>query len=94
MSITPSFLQNKWADISFRAGGFVRLDTSHPLEWHIGYQPNNRQTLVIVCSTKIDTVASSKSMTVTLRRRETDNRWTLSFELMQLSQKRSFLFFV
>ena len=93
MRITPQTLQKQWDSIAFKDGGFLQIDTAHPLEWHIGYQSISQKTLVLVCSTKVDSMKSSKSISITLRRRETDNRWLLSFELVRDEQQGVFATF-
>jgi len=90
MITTPEILQRQWDSIRYKDGGFLRIDTQHPLEWHIGYQSISQKTLVLTCSIDIGTVESSKSMTVERRRRESDNRWTLSFELLRDEQEGVF----
>jgi hypothetical protein len=90
MKITPSILQKQWASINFKDGGFLQIDIQNPLEWHIGYQSISQQTLLLVCSDEIATIESSKSMAVSRRRRETDNRWTLTFELLRSEQQEVF----
>jgi len=90
MRTTPEILQRQWNSIGYKDGGFLQIDTHHPLEWHIGYQSISQKTLLLVCTTDIGTVESSKSMAVTRRRRETDNRWTLSFELLRNEQEGVF----
>lgn len=93
MRITPKVLQEQWDSIDFKDGGFLQIDTTHPLEWHIGFQSISQKTLILVCNTKIENVESSKSMSVTLRRREIDNRWLLSFELLRDEQQGVFATF-
>jgi hypothetical protein len=90
MRITPEILEKQWDSISYTDGGFLQIDTQHPLEWHIGYQSIRQRTLLLVCDSQIEAVDSSKSMVVTRRRRETDNRWTLSFELVRNEQQEVF----
>lgn len=90
MKITPEILQKQWSSIDYKEGGFLQIDTQHPLEWHIGYQSISQKTLLLVCTTDIGTIESSKSMAVTRRKRETDNRWTLSFELLRNEQEGVF----
>jgi hypothetical protein len=68
----------------------LQIDTQHPLEWHIGYQSIRQRTLLLVSDTEIGAIESSKSMMVTRRRRESDNRWTLSFELLRDEQQGVF----
>jgi hypothetical protein len=90
MRTTPEILQRQWNSIDYKEGGFLQIDTQHPLEWHIGYQSISQKTLLLVCTTDIGTIESSKSMAVTRRKRETDNRWTLSFELLRNEQEGVF----
>ena len=90
MMPTPEILQRLWNSIDYKNGGFLQIDTHHPLEWHIGYQSISQKTLLLACTTDIGTIESSKSMTVTRRKRETDNRWTLSFELLRNEQEGVF----
>ena len=90
MSTTPELLQKQWDSIGYRDGGFLQIDTQHPLEWHIGFQSISQKTLLLVCSTDIGTIEPSKSMAVNRRRRESDNRWTLSFELLRNEQESVF----
>jgi len=90
MSLTPEILLQLWEDIDFKEGGFLRINTNHSLEWHIGYQSINQRTLLLLCNLDIDTIESSKSLLVNRRRRELDNRWALTFELMRDEQQDVF----
>lgn len=90
MKITQENLKKQWAGIKFKGGGFLRVDIEHPLEWYIGYQSIRQKTLLLVSDTEISEIESSKSMSVSRRRRESDNRWTLSFELLQNEQQEVF----
>lgn len=90
MKITPEILEKQWSGINYTEGGFLQIDTQHPLEWHIGYQSISQRTLLLVCDTEIGAIESSKSMMVSRRRRESDNRWTLSFELLRSEQQDVF----
>ncbi|MBS3947489.1 MAG: PD-(D/E)XK motif protein [Dethiobacter sp.] len=90
MKITPEILERQWNSIKYTSGGFLQIDTRHPLEWHIGYQSISQRTLLLVSDTEIGAIESSKSMIVSRRRRESDNRWTLSFELLRNEQQGVF----
>lgn len=90
MRTTPEILQRQWSSIDYKDGGFLQIDTQHPLEWHIGYQSISQKTLLLVCAADISTIESSKSMAVTRRKRESDNRWTLSFALLRNEQESVF----
>ena len=90
MRITPEILEKQWNSIKYTNGGFLQIDTKHPLEWHSGYQSISQRTLLLVSDTEIFAIESSKSMAVSRRRRESDNRWTLSFELLRDEQQSVF----
>ena len=90
MTITPEILEQQWNSIKYTSGGFLQIDTQHPLQWHIGYQSISQLTLLLVSDTEISAIESSKSMIVSRRRRESDNRWTLSFELLRNEQQGVF----
>lgn len=90
MSLTPETLLQLWEDIDFKEGGFLRININHSLEWHIGYQSINQRTLLLICNLNIDTIESSKSLLVNRRRRELDNRWALTFELIRDEQQDVF----
>mgnify|MGYP000973829964 CR=1 FL=1 len=89
--ITIDLLEKKWNSITYYDGGFLRLDTNHPLEWFIGYQSINQKTLIIISSHEIIAPTSSKSVLVSSRRREIDEKWALSFELMRNEQESVFI---
>lgn len=90
MKIAPDFLEKQWNSINYASGGFLQVEVQHPLEWHIGYQSISQRTLLLISDTPIGVVNSSKSMMVNRRRRESDNRWTLSFELLRNEQQSVF----
>lgn len=90
MKLTPEMLSQQWADIDYKEGGFLQINIKHPLEWHIGYQSISQRTLLLLCNIEIDVIESSKSMIVSRRRREIDNRWLLTFELVRDAQQDVF----
>lgn len=90
MKITPELLQRQWDSIGYKYGGFLQIDTQHPLEWHIGYQSISQPTLLLICDIEVQAIESSKSMVVSRRLRESDNRWTLTFELLRNEQQGVF----
>jgi len=90
MKLTPEILEKQWNSIDYKDGGFLQINIPHPLEWHVGYLSISQRTLLLVSDADIEQVDSSKSMTVSRRRRETDNRWTLSLELLRNEQQGVF----
>ncbi|HAG10722.1 MAG TPA: PD-(D/E)XK motif protein [Desulfotomaculum sp.] len=93
MKVTAELLKKQWDSISYHSGGFLRIDTEHPLEWYIGYQSINQKSLLVISDADIGIVDSSKSMVVKRGRRETDNRWTLTFDLLRNEQQGVFMNF-
>lgn len=73
--------------IDYHSGGFLRIDTEHPLEWYIGYLSINPKALLLISDEDMGSVDSSKSMAVKRGRRESDNRWTLAFGLLREEQQ-------
>ncbi|NLE24959.1 MAG: PD-(D/E)XK motif protein [Clostridiaceae bacterium] len=90
MKTTPEILERQWDSIKHTSGGFLQIDTHHPLEWYIGYLSISQRTLLLVSDTEIGAIESSKSMIVSRRRRESDNRWTITFELLRNEQQGVF----
>ncbi|MCH3917916.1 MAG: PD-(D/E)XK motif protein [Spirochaetia bacterium] len=93
MIITSTFLQNEWKSITYKDGGYLQIDVIHPLEWFVGYQSRKQKTLLLIGSIESDEIKSSKSILVTRRKRETDNRNVLSFELLHNEQNEVFATF-
>lgn len=91
MKLTPELLQSQWNGIRYKDGGYLQINIPHPLEWHIGYESINQKTLLLVSNCEIGPIASSKSIAVCRRKRESDNRWTLSFKLLRFEQQDVFL---
>lgn len=89
--MTPDYLEKKWSSVTYYNGGFIRLETVHPLEWYAGYQSIGQKTLMIVSNSETIAPASSKSVIVSSRRREADGKWTLTFELMRNEQEGVFI---
>ncbi|MBP2850391.1 PD-(D/E)XK motif protein [Dickeya oryzae] len=90
MELTPEILLQQWEDIDYKDGGFLQINIQHHLEWHIGYQSISQRTLLLLCNMDINAIESSKSMLVSRRRREIDNRWILTFELLRNAQQDVF----
>lgn len=91
MMMTVDYLEKKWNSVTYYEGGFIRLDTAHPLEWYVGYQSIEQKTLMIVSNCENNAPYSSKSVIVKNRRRENDRKWTLTFELMKNEQEGVFV---
>jgi len=86
-------IEKYWNQISATGGGFLRINTEHPLEWYIGFLPIGRRTLLLISDADPGSLDSSRSMAVRRGRREVDNRWTLTFELQREEQLNVFVTF-
>jgi len=94
MKLTAENLQRRWNDIYSKDGGFLPIETDHPLEWYIGYQSVWKRTLLILCDVEVGEIEFSKSIIVNRRRRiETDNRWAITIELLFDEQEEVFSIF-
>lgn len=91
MILTPDDLERKWGNVTYYNGGFIRVAAEHPLEWYVGYQAIDQKTLMIVSNSETIAPDSSKSVLVSSRRREVDEKWTLTFELMKNEQEGVFI---
>lgn len=90
MTLTPEVLRQQWEGIDYKDGGFLQINIQHSLEWYIGYQSISQRTLLLLSNMDIDSIESSKSILVSRRRREFDNRWILTFELLRNEQQDVF----
>lgn len=90
MSLSTDLLLKKWSDVGYHTGGYVRIDTMHPLEWYIGYNLAEQKTLLLISTADPGAMSSSKSISVRRGERE-DGRWALSFELLRNEQEGVFV---
>lgn len=90
MTLNHEMLLQQWESINYKDGGFLQINIQHPLEWYVGYQSTSQRTLLLLCNMDIDSIESSKSILVSRRRRELDNRWILTFELLRDEQQDVF----
>ena len=89
MKITADSLHQKWDTISFYDGGYVLVENTASLEWHIGYKEINQKSLLLITEIEPDSLPSSKSIIVSKGRR-TDGRWTLAFTIVRIEQENVF----
>lgn len=80
-------LLNKWNNIqSFDGGGYIRIDSEHPLDIYIGYEDINQKSFLLVADSEPPEVASSKSILAAIGKRH-DGRWSLSLRLIKGDQE-------
>lgn len=89
MKITADSLHQKWDTISFYDGGYVLVENTASLEWHIGYKEINQKSLLLITEIEPDSLPSSKSIIVSKGKR-TDGRWTLAFTIVRIEQENVF----
>jgi len=85
-------LKSKWDNMPIYANAFLLLDSSHPLEFNIGYEELNQKTLLIMDSGEINVVPSSKSI-VASNYQFPDGKWVLTFRLVRNDNEDVFLRF-
>jgi hypothetical protein len=90
MRLSVDLLLKKWNSVNYHDGGYLRVDTAHPLEWYVGYAGADRKTLLLISAMDPGAVSSSKSISVQ-RGKRTDGRWTLSLELLRNKQEGVFV---
>ena len=86
MTMYSQDLLNKWSAMDHHAGGYIRIDENHPLEWYIGYEGIDHKSLLLVTTFEPKAISSSKSILVSSAVRSDDN-WALMFKLIRAEQK-------
>jgi hypothetical protein len=90
MMLSSEQLYQKWNNLSYHLNGFVRIDSDHPLDWHIGYENIDQKSLLLVSNVEPPNVSSSKSIQVTEGKR-VDGKWAIVFKLIRGEQEDVFL---
>lgn len=90
--MTFSELRGKWDTMPMYTDAFLLLDSTHPVEIHIGYAELNQKTLLIRNAGEQSNVNSSKSI-VADNYKTSDGTWNLSFRLIQIDNEEVFLRF-
>ncbi|WP_310551803.1 PD-(D/E)XK motif protein [Paenibacillus glufosinatiresistens] len=88
--VTNEQLLDKWNSIIQYAKSYVRIDGTHPLDWHIGYEDINQKSLLIVCSYEPEILPSSKSIISSVGSRG-DGKWTMTFRLVRQENEEVFI---
>ena len=82
----------KWDEMPVCGNAFILLDSTHPIEFNIGYESLNQKTLLIVNSGEVSKLSSSKSIE-TKNYQFLDGRWVLSFKLISNDNEDVFMWF-
>ncbi|MFJ9501557.1 PD-(D/E)XK motif protein [Brevibacillus centrosporus] len=90
MMLSNEILRDRWSKISFQNGGYVRIDASHPLEWHIGYEDISQKSLLLLCDYEPEPIRSSKSILFSVGERA-DGKWAIIFRLIRNEQEEVFI---
>ncbi|MGO4734284.1 PD-(D/E)XK motif protein [Paenibacillus sp. 2KB_22] len=88
--LTNEQLLDKWNSIVQYTKSYVRIDGSHTLDWHIGYEDINQKSLLIICSYEPEVLPSSKSIISSVGRRG-DGKWTMTFRLVRQENEEVFI---
>lgn len=89
MKITAEYLHRLWSDFGYFDGGYIMLDTEHPLECYLGYQDIDHKVIMFLCGEEPKKFPESKSILPTKGRRP-DGKWTLSLKLLRNGQEDVF----
>ncbi|WP_246537329.1 PD-(D/E)XK motif protein [Paenibacillus cookii] len=90
MMLTNDILLEKWNSIAQYNKSYARIDGTHPLDWHIGYEDINQKSLLIVCSYEPEFLQSSKSILSSVGCRS-DGKWTMTFRLVRQENEEVFI---
>lgn len=85
-------LIEKWEAMPVYANAFLLIDSSHHIDINIGYEEMNQKTLLIRNSGIVLGLSSSKSI-VASNYQFMDDKWALSFRLVQSDNEEVFLRF-
>lgn len=87
--LTSQTLLSKWNGLPKYGGGFARIDSLHPLEFHIGYEAMGQKTLLFISAYEPKAIKSSRSISVSVGKRH-DCQWAVSFSLIRKEQESVF----
>ncbi|MNK29891.1 hypothetical protein D3C87_482940 [compost metagenome] len=90
MMLTNEQILDKWNSIVQYTKSYVRIDGTHPLDWHIGYEDINQKSLLIVSSYEPNILQSSKSILSSVGHRG-DGKWTITFRLVRQENEEVFI---
>lgn len=88
--LTNEQLLDRWNNIAQYIKSYVRIDGTHPLDWHIGYEDVNQKSLLIVCSYEPELLPSSKSILSSVGHRG-DGKWTMTLCLVRQENEEVFI---
>lgn len=80
--------ESRWERLEC-AGGFQRIDEEHPMDFYIGINEEGRRVLLLLTDREAAVPPHTRSIHVFCRRRN-DNRWALTFCLVQNELREMF----
>lgn len=83
-------LLEKWNNLKFHNGSYLRIDSDHPLEWYIGFEGINEKSLLFVTPFEPKAIQSSKSILISTGTR-TDSNWAITFRLIRVNYEEVFI---
>lgn len=81
MNIDAATLKSCWNTNSSYGSAFRRLNIEHQLEWYAGWSLADTKALMAISRHEIKPLESSQAISISIRKRELDERWTLIIEL-------------
>lgn len=88
--LSNEMLLEKWDKLSHHNSGYVRIDGTHPLDWHIGYEDISQKSLLLLCDDEPESVPSSKSILSSFGQRG-DGKWAIAFRLVRNENEEVFI---
>lgn len=88
--LSNEILLERWNRLSYQSSGYMRIDASHSLEWHIGYEDINQKSLLLLSNFEPEPIPSSKSIVFTSGQRA-DGKWAIVFRLIRSEQEDVFI---
>lgn len=83
-------MRSRWNKLTTADHGYIRVDATHPLEWHIGYERSRHRTLLLVSPVEPPRLPSSRSIEV-FRAVRADGQWALQFRLINSGHEDVFM---
>ena len=90
MMLSNKELHEKWNNMPVFGGGYIRIDSTHPVEIYIGYEELNQKTLLILSGINYENIPSSKSIIANNFQRPKGD-WAQSFKLIRKDNEDVFI---
>ena len=83
-------LRSQWKNVTYHAGGSLKLSFPHPLSWHVGYFTPEHKSVIMISPIELQGLKSSRSIYVKCGER-LDGQYAVSFTLMSRDKEDVFV---